>query len=62
MKILHMDVAVEMESEPGIDKYQTSATGENVAEFVLELLMSLCRFPVEIQSDNGLQFTSACVR
>ena len=62
MRILDMDVAVEVESEPGVDKYQTSATGENVAEYVLELLLSLCRHPVEIESDNGFQFTSACVK
>ena len=61
-KIMPMDVAVEMESEPDVDKYRTSATGENVAAYLLELFLSLSRCPVEIQSDNGSQFTCACVK
>tara|TARA_B110000881_G_scaffold211523_1_gene220101 strand:- start:1117 stop:1281 length:165 start_codon:yes stop_codon:yes gene_type:complete len=42
--------------------YGTKATGEAVVEILFRMFLSLGRTPAELQSDNGSQFTSACVK
>ena len=42
--------------------YESKATGEMVATTLLELFLSLSLVPMEMQSDNGAQFTCACVK
>lgn len=42
--------------------YGTKATDEAVVEILFRMFLSLGRTPAELQSDNGSQFTSACVK